>query len=344
MVSDQPGINLVVNTQVINESWSPPTEESGLPREAYALLAQANLLRMRGHWEEAVKNCMTALRLAPNSSSAQSLLGDIYENQGRFDDAIQWYRMALDADPDSPADQIKLHRLLQRQSPPELAGPLGQMEALSEPQRLPILRLQRLSQDPEITLRYTALAASLLLLLVVGLAYVAAHHQTTLVSLGLANKEVEAKPVMVPTEGSPMSIIPVTMRDASEQALLDALRSSSDLSGQGITMEDVQTDPRTQEITLTIGLTAASIPARSTVLSASLHTIEAAANLSSAAPIFTLRCLLLPGDSTTSNGATLLFTGDFARSVLPASGQSDPSFDLLLTDFTDIWWSPQITV
>jgi Flp pilus assembly protein TadD len=82
--------------------------EAPLPREAYTLLAQANLLRMRGCWEEAVEKCMAALRLAPESASAQSLLGDIYENQGRRDDAIQWYRMALDISPDSPADRLKL--------------------------------------------------------------------------------------------------------------------------------------------------------------------------------------------------------------------------------------------
>ena len=67
---------------------------------------------MRGRWDEAVDNCMAALRLAPQNASAQSLLGDIYENQGRLDDAIQWYRMALDVSPDSPADQLKLDRLL----------------------------------------------------------------------------------------------------------------------------------------------------------------------------------------------------------------------------------------
>ena len=84
-----------------------------LPREAYTLLAQANLLRMRGRWDEAVDKCMAALRLAPQNASAQSLLGDIYENQGRLDDAIQWYRMALDVNPDSPADSLKLDRLLE---------------------------------------------------------------------------------------------------------------------------------------------------------------------------------------------------------------------------------------
>src|SRR5579875_2831472 len=93
-----------------------------MSRDAYALLAQANLLRMRGCWPEAIEKCMAALKLAPEHPSAQSLLGDIYENQGSLDDAIQWYRMALDVQPDSPADKVKLERLLERKT--RAIGPL----------------------------------------------------------------------------------------------------------------------------------------------------------------------------------------------------------------------------
>ena len=89
---------------------SNQTEE--MTTEVYALLAQANLLRIRGAWQEAVDKCMAAMRIIPGNCAAQSLLGDIYENQGKFDDAIQWYRMALDTNPNSPADKAKLNRLI----------------------------------------------------------------------------------------------------------------------------------------------------------------------------------------------------------------------------------------
>jgi Tetratricopeptide repeat len=75
---------------------------------------QANLLRMRGRWEEAVQRCAEALQQQPSNASAHSLLGDIYENRGRLEEAIQWYQLALDLDPASAADQAKLARARER--------------------------------------------------------------------------------------------------------------------------------------------------------------------------------------------------------------------------------------
>jgi tetratricopeptide (TPR) repeat protein len=81
-----------------------------------ALLARANLLRMRGQWADAVECCTEALRLDPHSAAAHSLLGDIYENQGRLDKASHWYQLALEQHPDSIADQAKLARVKELQA------------------------------------------------------------------------------------------------------------------------------------------------------------------------------------------------------------------------------------
>jgi hypothetical protein len=77
------------------------------------LLARANLLRLRGQWDEAAVACTEALRLVPNSPSACSLLGDIYEAQRRLDEALQWYGMAVEFDPTNVADRGKLERTAQ---------------------------------------------------------------------------------------------------------------------------------------------------------------------------------------------------------------------------------------
>ncbi len=76
------------------------------------LLARANLLRMRGQWEEAIAVCTEALRQAPRSPTAHSVIGDIYEAQGKFDDALQWYGMAVDLAPDRTSDREKLERIV----------------------------------------------------------------------------------------------------------------------------------------------------------------------------------------------------------------------------------------
>src|SRR5579875_2737410 len=148
-----------------------------MPRDAYALLAQANLLRMRGCWPEAIEKCMAALKLAPEHPSAQSLLGDIYENQGCLDDAIQWYRMALDVQPDSPADKVKLARLLDRKAKamtPLLSPSSAQaLEDSSSELSSPFWRLvtKRVKTSPETLLRRAAFAAGAAALLIVFAAF-----------------------------------------------------------------------------------------------------------------------------------------------------------------------------
>jgi hypothetical protein len=75
------------------------------------LLARANLLRMRGQWDEAIAACAEALRRVPNSPSACSLLGDIYEAQHKFDEALQWYGMAVEFDPTNVRDRARLEQV-----------------------------------------------------------------------------------------------------------------------------------------------------------------------------------------------------------------------------------------
>ena len=333
-------------------------DESGLPREVYALLAQANLLRMRGRWEEAVGQCMAALHLTPDSPSAQSLLGDIYENQGRFDDAIQWYRMALDANPDSPADRLKLDRLLQRQTPPQRAdwkvGPSGpDTEAGAAPEAptsgasapgatAPDTVWRRLRRDPETALRVGALAAAVLVCLVIVFAYAAVHRRAALASFGFGvTQEVKAAPIEV----SPISTSPApaggggTPRDSAEQAVLGTLRGSSDLSAQGVTVEDVQYDPRAAHMTITLGLPSGSSLTQASALRGALRAARAGAAASPSATSFTLRVLMTPG---ADGAAALVFVGDLSGSALPGVGAAEPDDDHIQALFTNPWWSPQM--
>ena len=78
------------------------------PSEHEVALAAANLLRLRKHFAEAEARCIEVLRSDPNNVHAHSLLGDIYRDQGRREDARQWYQLALDLDPKSRADRVKL--------------------------------------------------------------------------------------------------------------------------------------------------------------------------------------------------------------------------------------------
>lgn len=95
------------------EVTAPPAAAAPAAREttgSFPLLARANLLRMRGRWQEAAALCAEVLRLEPGSASAYSLLGDIHENQGNLEEAIHWYDLALRVNPRSEADVAKKGR------------------------------------------------------------------------------------------------------------------------------------------------------------------------------------------------------------------------------------------
>lgn len=81
---------------------------------AHQLLTMANLFRIRGDWESAEQKCIEALRLFPENASAHSLLGDIYASQKRWEEAAQRYQLAIDLDPENPADREKLEQARQR--------------------------------------------------------------------------------------------------------------------------------------------------------------------------------------------------------------------------------------
>ncbi len=308
-------------------------EEAALPREAYALLAQANLLRVRGQWDEAAEKCMAALRLAPDSASANSLLGDIYENQGRYDDAALWYRMALDANPDSPADRLKLDRLHRHDdySPPPRPAPVRPAASGF------LLRLRR---DPELALRCGAWAAALTLFLVVACAYRVMHSAGALRALGLGREAVvKTMPVVVPPVAGSLPADPdgTPAHDPSEQALLTALQGSSDLSKLGVAVYDVQADPRAGRMTVTFGLPASPGMTQGQVAQAALRVLQAAA-AGQTADAFTVRCLLVPVAGGTD---ALAFVGDASRVSLQAAVSAGTSGTdaQALSVFSNTWWS-----
>ena len=306
-------------------------EEAALPRDVYALLAQANLLRVRGHWDDAAQACMTALRLAPDSASANSLLGDIYENQGRYEAAAQWYQMALDANPDSPADLLKLDRLRQRSQ--------GQPASAGAPQRVPAAApptLIRLLRDPDTALRWASIAAVLALALVVAFAY----HAVNRSAFGAGDAVVKTTPVIVPPVAGTLPSDPdaVPAHDSSEQALLNALQAAPDLSKRGVIVYDVQADPRAGHITVTFGLPPSAALTQGAVTQDALRVLEAAGSVPSV-QTWTVRCLLVP--STPGAPAALAFVGDAA----PDAVQSSAAAGDALTDaqaegvFSESWWS-----
>lgn len=77
----------------------------------YPQLARANLLRMRGHHADAEKLCLTVLKQFPYNSTAHILLGDIHADKGHPREALDWYELAVDLEPENASLKAKRDRL-----------------------------------------------------------------------------------------------------------------------------------------------------------------------------------------------------------------------------------------
>jgi hypothetical protein len=112
----------------IKEDALDPLYAEGSDREVYPELARANLLRMQGNYEEAIDVCRRILGRFPSNETVHALLGDIYADQGKFEDAIQWYELLVELAPSNAHYMAKLHNLramyaAQVAPPPPVAEP-----------------------------------------------------------------------------------------------------------------------------------------------------------------------------------------------------------------------------
>jgi tetratricopeptide (TPR) repeat protein len=68
--------------------------------ELQAKLAHIHLLKLRGEYQKAIEACRELLTLAPHSSEACCMMGDLYQEQQNLDEAKNWYELAVEYDPD----------------------------------------------------------------------------------------------------------------------------------------------------------------------------------------------------------------------------------------------------
>lgn len=112
----------------IKEDALDPLYAEGSDREVYPELARANLLRMQGNYEEAIEVCRRILGRFPSNETVHALMGDIYADQGKYEDAIQWYELLVELAPGNAHYMAKLHNLramhaAQVAPPPPIAEP-----------------------------------------------------------------------------------------------------------------------------------------------------------------------------------------------------------------------------
>ena len=151
------------------------------PRALNTRLTQANLSRVRGNWSEAIDHCVAVLQADPANAAAHALLGDIYAARGRREDAVQWYRMALEIYP-NPADEAKLRRVereIAQEGTPQ-AGSGGRLARTPVPPSVdvqgPVGTVALMGVSPRLWLRGIT-AAALTFLVVSGAVLLGTHNR-----------------------------------------------------------------------------------------------------------------------------------------------------------------------
>ena len=104
-------INSGYRTMMLSIQDLPPHQSDEDVEKLTRLLDMAFWHNQAGNQDAAITACEAALSLNPNSTTAHSLLGTLYEKTGNDDKAIRHFESVLSLNPESQADAQKLEQL-----------------------------------------------------------------------------------------------------------------------------------------------------------------------------------------------------------------------------------------
>lgn len=310
------------------------------------LLTDANLFRMKGNYAAAIGKCTEALQMQPMDPEVHSLLGDIYEKQGNYAEALKWYQMAYELRPDSKLDLAKLQRV-------EARIPKSKRV---EQELTTGYWLQPTSKIDN-WIRYIVIfcVITVLVLLMIGIigwiSRSSTDHQASTLrsndthgSRSRPNTGVPGQSPFTPNNSSPVTpTADVPVRPEGEQQLLTNLATNPAIMQQKIVVEDVKLDPRTKVVLITFRSTnAAESLSRLALMKDSSYVAAAAFAADSDAPKITVRVLVNLQEKNAGNGPSLVLVGDIQRQIngLDINMATE---DQLSQVFGNEWWGPEVT-
>lgn len=227
-----------------------PGRVAGAEREIYPELARANLYRMRGHYREAADLCRSILKRQPGNATAHALLGDIHAEQNELETAAEWYELALELNPGSESEQLKLATVRKRIEDRQTAEAAHQLGIPRSPSKA----------------RFMALALGAFVVLTGILAFFAGQRNMAPrraaepIETPIVLADAPTKPPVAPpdaTRQEPVNSGLQTAATAEETAALSKLRQVPVL---GVQVLDARIDPRDQTMALTAQLPANAEP------------------------------------------------------------------------------------
>jgi len=316
--------------------------------EMYPLLAAANLLRIRHQWDEATAKCIEVLRRYPNNASAHSLLGDIYRDQNMLRDAVEWYKLALELDPSSRSDRMKLdclvdelytrHRATSKQleSPP----PAGGLARRTLRDWLELTQLNRPIGKSMVAVVLLLVIALLVVTAFQGSSPPANSHRGMHFPLPRHPQPgLVANPPGL-TGGRAATPAPTADRDYAEmeRALLARLRTVAAASTHPYTVPWLAMDPRsnTLQVALTVPPLGSNQDTKRSIINTSLATLRIATEMNRELISLQARVsLLVPGQESKTQ---LAFVGEVSASRLAGLPGTNLSPGEAANLFTGSWW------
>lgn len=305
-------------------------------------LAHANLLRMRGQWEEAMRACSEVLRQFPNNVHAHALMGDIYRDQGNLEEAAQWYKLALDLAPDSTVDR---RRLEQVQRELEL-----RQQAQSQSQEV-----EHLQRQARILRVFSASVLGVAVLAAIGITWafqsrIAGRPTSLNITTSRLPVETTSAPSLTapPTEPNIQNETPPQTQPPAKPKQEERIRTEDDLLADRVkewlsqheikpNLLVVTTDPLANYLLVTFGYT--SSPGRDTLYRTAWLSAAAVFALQPDVQTVRVRCLVPINAPGAEKLLTLAFTADIPRKQMPPQPVDTPARDIPAF-FQNTWINP----
>lgn len=225
----------------------PSSDRAGGDDDIYLALMHANVLRLRRQWSLAEAKCSEVLRRDPGNSAACSVMGDLARDQGNLREAIEWYKMALDRNPESAVDRKKLEALIDRVFESRRSGRLCQaISKLFEAGRgqagLRAVRSARLPMPLSLVVPGVLLAILVIALSTIVLGRRAATPPTPSPKEEAAPAFGSAAEASTPRERGAAPALPAELLDR-EQELLDYVRTEAKRADPNCQVVGAEIDP-----------------------------------------------------------------------------------------------------
>jgi hypothetical protein len=309
--------------QADSETYTPCGED------AHAALAAANLCKLRGEWQAAIDRCIYVLALDQDNAAAHSLLGDIYRDQGHMSEAMHWYKMALDLNPESAYDQGKLDQILALRQARRPGRSVRTSEVVGTAKRVIAEAVLAIGVLLFITTIWPILSHPKL---DSGQAGKPDEHPQT-VRLPLTVPDDSAEPQ--PTIGKPVG----TSMSSEEDALLQSLNAAPSLILHRVYVKGVAMDPRNRSAVVTCACEPGKESAGQALARVGLIVLREACFKKNSLDHFTVRVTY---GAAQGGPADVQFLADAERSAILSINPEVADYDQLVRVIRNPWWAPGI--